>query len=127
MLDLLNRPGVNVVKRDQCMYGLVTPSQVGACKLATKPTQWVSNSRHMLLRLNKRRGGKYEHQHLEGRRTAKAAIYPRQLIVNILRGMRGTADARVHEPQQEENNPDVVSSVTCCSGLLLRVQCAVRC
>ena len=41
------------------------------------------------------------HQHLIGKRTHLAELYPTQLMVEILRGMRDEADH-----QYKEDNPD---------------------
>ena len=46
----------------------------------------------MLARLKRRCTGTHEHQHLDGGRTRAAEIYPPQLVLEILRGMRDTND-----------------------------------
>ena len=80
MLQLLSHENVNVVKSDQCMYGLYTPSKDGAWMLARKPTQWASSSPQMLARLSKRCNHEHEHQRLEGGRASDAELYPPALI-----------------------------------------------
>ena len=97
MKRLLNHPGVNSVVSDQCQYGLLTPGPEGKLLPAKKPTRWASTSSHMLARLSARCPGNHEHQHLVGGRAANAAFYPPGLIINILRGMRDTADAEFNE------------------------------
>ena len=77
MIDLLDLPGVGTAKCDHCMYGLYTPARDGSWKLAKKPTQWASNSSHMLSRLNSRCDYSHDHQRLEGGRPHAAEIYRR--------------------------------------------------
>ena len=119
MVRLLEQPGVDVVKSDQCMYGLYTNSPDGSYKLARKPTQWASSSPQMPARLSQRCDGLHEHQALEGGRASHAALYPPKLITQILKGIRDTADAVNTQSQQEENHPAVVASTCQNSGFCL--------
>lgn len=92
MLNFLQRPGVDVVKIDQCRYGLYSQTPNGDLQLALKPTTWASKTPHMLKRLAQRCTKDHPHKHLEGGRAKAAAYYPPSLILAILRGSRDTAD-----------------------------------
>ena len=97
MKKLLNHARVNSTVSDQCQYGLFTPGPNGQLMPAKKPTRWASTSPQMLARVSARCPGDHSHQHLMGGRAADAAFYPPELITNILRGMRDTADAECVE------------------------------
>ena len=92
MVRLLGHGRVNVVTMDQCMYGLATPGPNGVQIPAKKPTRWASTSAPMLRRLSTKCLNHHKHRHFLGGRAASAAFYPRQLVVEILRGMRDTSD-----------------------------------
>ena len=102
LLNLLKHGRVNVVTMDQCEYGLLTPGPNGVMTPAKKPTKWASTSVPMLRRLSKRCGKGHDHQHLMGGRAAAASFNSKELVLEILRGMRDTAD--LEEPWEE---PDV--------------------
>ena len=72
---------------------------------AKKPTRWASSSPHMLRRLSKRCSKNHEHQPLVGGRAKACENYPPELITEILRGIRDTAD---HE---EEWGDECLSSL----------------
>lgn len=55
----------------------------------------------MLARLSACCPGDHEHQHLIGGRAADAAFYPPELITNILRGIRDTADAEFNKVEHD--------------------------
>ena len=105
MVDLLSLPKVSSVVSDQCEYGLLTPGPGGVPMAAKKPTRWASSSPHMLKRLSKRCSKTHEHQQLQGGRAKACENYPIELITEILRGIRDTAD---HE---EEWGDECVSSL----------------
>ena len=105
MLDLLSLPKVSSVVSDQCEYGLLTPGPGGVPMAAKKPTRWASSSPHMLKRLSKRCSKTHVHQQLVGGRAKACENYPLELITEILRGIRDTAD---HE---EEWGDECVSSL----------------
>ena len=98
MEKLLSHVRVNTIVSDQCQYGLLTPGPNGQLMPAKKPTKWASTSPQMLARLSARCPGDHVHQHLIGGRAADAAFYPPELVTNILRGMRDTADAECNDP-----------------------------
>ena len=100
MIKLLKQKRVQSTVSDQCQYGLLTPGPDGTPTPAKKPTRWASSSTSMLARLSSRCKGGHEHQHLIGGRAANAAFYPPELITDILRGMRDTADAEYVEQEQ---------------------------
>ena len=116
MVQRLSHENVGVVKSDQCMYGLFTPSKDGAWMLARKPTQWASSSPQMPTRLSKRCSHEHGHQRLDGGRASDAELYPPALISDILRGIRATYDAQHHSSQHEGNHPDGVAPVSAHSG-----------
>ena len=92
MEKLMQHKGVATVVSDQCEYGLLTPGPDGQPTPAKKPTRWMSSSPHMLKRLSRRCQGDHANQHLVGGRAKLAENYPIELITEILRGMRDTAD-----------------------------------
>ena len=93
MQELMADPRVTTVISDQCEYGLTALTDDGRRLPAKKPTKWATSSKHMAQRLSTRCSGLHSHQHLMGGRAAEAAFYPQELIVEILRGIRDTADA----------------------------------
>ena len=92
MVGLLRRPRVSTTVSDQCEYGLLTPGPNGEPTPAIKPTRWASSSPHMLKRLSTRCKRDHIHQHLVGGRAKDAENYSPKIILEILRGMRDTAD-----------------------------------
>ena len=92
MEKLLREKGVKSVVSDQCMYNLMTHGEDGSPMLAKKPTRWASSSPWMLKRLSRRCSKDHIHQQLVGGRAKSAEDYPLELITQILRGMRDTAD-----------------------------------
>lgn len=101
MQRLMEHPKVSSVVSDQCEYGLLTPNGDGVPTPAKKPTRWMSSSAMMLKRLSRRCSGKHVHQHLVGGRAKAAEDYSVQLVTDILRGMRDTAD---HEEEWGDSN-----------------------
>ena len=93
IMRLLNHPNVSSVVSDQCEYGLLTPDADGLPMPAKKPTRWMSSSPFMLDRLSRRCSGDHVHQHLVGGRAKAAEDYSIELVTEILRGVRATADA----------------------------------
>ena len=85
--DLLARSDVQLVKADQCQYGLTTPSRDGKRLPAMKPTNFLTNAPQLAALLQKRCDHSHRHQALEGNRCADAAFYPLDLVRTILRGM----------------------------------------
>ena len=92
MVALLAMPKVSSVVSDQCEYGLLTPGPGGVPMPAKKPTRWASSSPHMLKRLSKRCSKDHDHQQLVGGRAKACENYAPELITEILRGIRDTAD-----------------------------------
>ena len=105
MVALLAMPKVSSVVSDQCEYGLLTPGPGGVPMPAKKPTRWASSSPQMLKRLSKRCSRDHDHQQLVGGRAKACENYSPELITEILRGIRDTAD---HE---EEWGDECVSSL----------------
>ena len=104
--DLMCKPEVGVTVGDQCQYGLVTPCAHNR-KLtvpAKKHTKFMSTSEYMLKRLSKLCKGEHDHQPLIGGRASQAAFYPLPLVMEILRGIRDTADREAKEETNDENS-----------------------
>ena len=99
MVRLLDHPTVSTAVSHQCEYGLLTHDSSGAMVPAKKPTKRATTSQQMIDWLSTRCKGGHVHQHPMGGRAGPAAIYPLELITEILRGIRDTADAeqRVQE------------------------------
>ena len=77
---------------------------------AKKPTKWMSSSMAMMRRLIRRCSGLHEHQHLVGGRAKAAEDYSIELITEILRGIRDTAD--MEEEWGDASDPDVDKAAT---------------
>ena len=67
----------------------------------------------MITRLSKRCGGEHAHQHLVGGRAKHAEDYPLELISEILRGIRDTAD---HEDDWGDSHGEDVEKATKVAG-----------
>ena len=92
--------GVDVVRADQCQFGLITKGRTrGERSIAKKPTKFISNSREMLECLGRTCQGGHDHQPLEGGRCAEAAFYPVGLIKAFLKGIGNTAKAAEHRDE----------------------------
>ena len=102
----MNQRGVSTVVSDQCEYGLLTPGPKGEPMPAKKPTRWMSSSPHMLKRLSRRCQGDHQHQHLVGGRAKSAENNPIELITDILRVLRDTADFEEERGDEVEANID---------------------
>ena len=92
MIQLMSMPGVDHVIGHQCQYGLTTPGNHGSDEPALKPRRWLSNSRPMLARLDEKCPREQHHQPLLGGRAQRAELYPDELTVEILKGMRDHAN-----------------------------------
>ena len=112
---LLQHPRVATIISDQCEYGLLTPDAHGNPTPAKKPTRWMSSSPHMLKRLSRRCSGDHVHQHLVGGRAKAAEDYSLELVTDILRGMRDTAD---HEEEWGDANSVELDNAMLTTGLL---------
>ena len=111
---LMQHPKVSAVVSDQCEYGLLTPDTDGIPTPAKKPTRWMSSSPFMLNRLSRRCKGDHVHQHLVGGRAKAAEDYSVELVSDILRGMRDTADAE--EKWGDETSTDIATAM-CAAGV----------
>ena len=87
VLELLRKPGVQRVRVDQCMYGLMAESH-GVRGLAQKPTGFATNSSRIARAIARRCNGQHAHVQLIGGIASKAAAYPDRLVDAILRGIR---------------------------------------
>ena len=102
MTDLMADPDICAVAPHQCEFGLATPGPDGSPVPALKPTKWISNSKHMIFGLSRRCSKQHQHQYLTARRTEATEFYPVELCVEILRGMRDTADANFHHDDEDD-------------------------
>ena len=84
LLELMQLPGVYVCQADMCEYGM----NVNGQGLNRKSTQWITNSRHIARRLQRRCGGGHHHVALMGGLAEKAAEYPAALCKEVLRGLK---------------------------------------
>ena len=96
MQELLTRTDVQMVRSDQCMFGLTSPSGIPLMK----PTGWLTNSIGIFHALNRRCDEKHEHQHVLGSeagtsRSVIAQEYPRPLVRAIMQGYR--TDLKHHD------------------------------
>ena len=115
----MEHPKISSVVSDQCEYGLLTPNDDGLPTPAKKPTRWMSSSPHMLKCLSQRCRGNHVHQHLIGGRANAAQDYSPELIGEILRGMRDTAD---HEEQWGDANDVELDHAVMAVGLMYDVR-----
>ena len=115
VLRILEHPKVSSLISDQCEYGLLTPDAHGNPTPAKKPTRWMSSSPYMLKRLSRRCSGGHVHQHLVGGRAKAAEDYSLELVTEILRGMRDTAD---HEEEWGDANSKELDMAMVTTGLL---------
>ena len=121
MVELLCHPRVSSIVSDQCEYGLLTHGPDGTPMPAKKPTRWASSSPHMLKRLSKRCSQTHVHQQLVGGRAKKCEDYPLDLITEILRGIRDTAD---HEEEWGDELVSALDARVMGAGLLHDVKCS---
>lgn len=81
--ELMQLPGVFVVRADQCAFGLRVREH-----LNKKPTQFVTNCPFIAAKLSLKCSGDHIHEPLLGGKAAAAAIYPPALCKAIVRGLR---------------------------------------
>ena len=112
---IMQHPRVTSVVSDQCEYGLLTPNADGVPTPAKKPTRWMSTSPQMIKRLSRRCSKTHEHQHLVGGRAKAAEDYSLELVTDILRGIRDTAD---HEEEWGDATEKELESAMVTAGLL---------
>ncbi|CAK9017487.1 Retrovirus-related Pol polyprotein from transposon RE1 (Retro element 1) (AtRE1) [Includes: Protease RE1 [Durusdinium trenchii] len=86
VMKMMEIPGVQRVRADQCRYGLSVREKV----LNKKPTDFMTNGEHTALALSRRCEGGHEHRHLIGGIAKFAQQYPRGLCRAMLDG--GTKD-----------------------------------
>ena len=84
---------VQVVKADQCQYGLTSPAPDGRPLPALKPTKCMTNASPVAKLLQRQCQKDHEHQQLVSGRCAAAAFYPDKLIRTIIKGIRSTKRA----------------------------------
>ena len=126
ILKLLMQPEVQLVKADQCQYGLESKSDDGRMLPALKPTKFMTNAPEMAKLLQQRCKRDHEHQQLVSGRAAAAAFYQLKLIRTIIRGIRNTRLARKNGGDAVhaviENVAKVTSKVTKLGGGHIDIQ-----
>ena len=83
---LLNKPGVEKVTSDMCVYGMKQEDDEGEA-LIKKPTSFMTNAPAIARRLSQRCTGGHRHITLMGGRSKRAEVYPQQLCREILYGL----------------------------------------
>ena len=113
-------PNISIVTADQCMYGLVTPSEGKERKTAParKTTRFMTSSRQMAAHLQVRCDKGHLHQHLVGGRCAEAAYYPLRLIQAILQGIGDTKDAETLLAAESRDHRSMVNAVSESAGAI---------
>ena len=100
-----------------CQYGMMSRRPDGTIGPVYKPTKWMSNSPQTIARLFRRCSrGQHQRVHLLGGRAAGAAVYPPDLCLQILQGIR---DQMQHDDAANkragtvttENNINEMSSI----------------
>ena len=114
--SLAQDPSIHIVTGDQCMYGLVTPSENGETMPARKSTTFMTSSRPMADLLGKRCDKSHTHQPLVGGRCKDAAFYPLKLIQTILRGVAATRDATEAIDRAGQEHKDLIHSIMAVGG-----------
>ena len=82
---------------------------------AKKPTKWASSSPQKLKRLSTRCSGMHLHQQLVGGRAKACENYPLELITEILKGIRDTAD---HEEEWGDEEVSTLNSTMMNAALM---------
>ena len=72
----------------------------GITKAVKMPTRWMRSSKEMLEIMSKRCPGDHEHADLLNGQAKFAAIWPNNLCVGILKGIRDTAVVRETNEEQ---------------------------
>ena len=93
-------PRVDTTVGDLCQYEMRIDDKKGNTKAVKKPTRWMSSSKEMLARMSKGCPGDHEHADLLNGQAKFAAIWPNNLCVEILKGMRDTAVVRETNVEQ---------------------------
>ena len=91
--ELTKDPSVQVVKADQCQYGLTSPAPAGRPLPALKLTKFMANASPMAKLLQRRCQKDHAHQPLVSGRCAAAAFYPVKFIRTIIKGIWNTKGA----------------------------------
>ena len=86
---ILELPGVQRVRADQCQFGLRTSPHE---ELHRKPTDFMVNSREVAHRLSVRCQGGHRHQPLMNGRAKKAEQYPPALCKAMVDGLKGECE-----------------------------------
>jgi len=81
--ELLQKPGVQKVNSDMCVYGMEQEDEQGRA-LIKKPTSFMTNAPAIARRLAVKCQGGHRHITLIGGRAKRAEIYPQQLCREIL-------------------------------------------
>ena len=112
MIQFLQKHDVHTTVGHMCQYGMTSKDKYGRIGPVYKPTKWMSNSPAILSRLSRRcTKGQHQHVQLIGGRAAAAAIYPPNLCLQILRGVRDQARIDDSTSNEEECTMDSVEEL----------------
>ena len=88
---MANDPRVSTTIGDLCQYEMKISDKQGITRAVKKPTRWMSSSKEILSMMSNVCPGDHEHADLLNGQAKLAAIWPNNLCVEILKGMRDTA------------------------------------
>ena len=111
---LAKDPRVDTVVGDLCRYDLKISGSDGVARPIQKSTRWMSSSPEMLDRLKKRCDKSHQHGSLLDGKAKHAAIWPHELCIEILKGMRDAAYARdiKDEIDREAKTENMIKSMS---------------
>eukprot|EP00435_Cladocopium_sp_Y103_P046990 s1741_g13.t1 len=109
---LLSLDGIYVCVSDMCMYGMRVHEE-----LNKKATQWVTNSWHIAMELQRRCSGDHPHEPLIHGKAAKAAIYPPQLCKAVVRGLKRHLRWKFGSPQKPKETEVTIETFAVENGV----------
>eukprot|EP00435_Cladocopium_sp_Y103_P071079 s134_g36.t1 len=105
MQRVLQLKGIYVCVSDMCSYGMRVNEG-----LNKKSTQWVTNSWHIAMELQRRCTQDHEHEPLTHGRAALAAVYPPELCRAIVRGLKRHLRFKFGKPEMPKKTDIVLES-----------------
>ena len=95
VVEVMNLPGVQVVKGHQCCFGQKSVDPDGVERLVLKPTGWMTNAPHIAAALGRRCGNewrpeaeRHRHASLMSSRASATERYPPKLVTEVLKALR---------------------------------------
>ena len=86
VMDILDRPEVQRIVSPMCAFGMMQEDEEGEA-LVKKDTAFMTNSRAIAERLERKCGKDHRHIVLIGGRAKRAEVYPEELCRQIIRGL----------------------------------------